>query len=396
MQTITLKLGRERSVQARHPWIFSGAVLEFPDNVDQGALVRIENSRGEFLAIGYYNRESSIAIRIISFEETPIDRDFFIQRFQALRALKERFVSQIISDSYRVVFAESDGLPGLIVDKYAATLVLQAHTLGIDLLKPLIVEALVSVFKPDTIYERSEVSVRKLEGLETRPQGVLFGTPPNLIKIHENNCHFFVDVVNGQKTGFFLDQRDNRAALARYVNTGARALNIFSYTGAFGVALRQAGAASVVNLDRSESALILAEKNYALNNIIPTREDEFLLADAFEYLEDRTEETPAFDFIVLDPPAFAKSRTEAGVALKAYTRINRLVLKILKSGGILATSSCSNVITEEDFLKAIARAATQTRTNLRLLEARSAPPDHSFAVNFPEGRYLKFLIFVKE
>lgn len=390
---VLLKPHRHTSLLAGHPWIFSGGIMSV-EGATNGDVVRIHDAHHAFLGVGYYNGASGIAVRVLSREDRSIDTAFFVEKISALRTMKERFISMQDTNAYRVVHSESDGIPGLVVDRFNDVLVVQSYTAGIDALKPLIIEALQQVFAPRTIYERSDLSIRELEGLSTRPTGYLAGdTSISEAEITEHGVKYVVNFVTGQKTGFFLDQRENRAAVASYAS-GKRCLNVFSYTGGFSVAARAAGAVSCINVDSSEPALRTAEANYALNGMTPT-EGEFVASDAFDYLRDRAEEPAAFDLIILDPPAFAKSHKEKVNALKAYTKLNALALRSLKPGGILVTSSCSGSVSEAEFFDAVRFAAERANTSLRLLEKRAQPIDHGINTAFPEGEYLKFFIFVK-
>jgi len=393
MDTIILKKGKEKPLFHKHPWVFSGAIASKTGTIKPGSIVRVLSSDEQFLGVGYYNPASNIAVRILSFQEVPIDKVFFVRRLKELKAFKESFIGKT-SNAYRVVFAESDGLPGLIVDKYDDVLVIQAHTLGIDTLKSVILSALIEVYKPRAVVERSDLSVRKHEGLKDGPVGVIFGELTEPVTIKEHGMTFTVDLLTGQKTGFFLDQRDNRQAIAKYAK-GKTCLNLFSYTGGFSVALMKQDAISCVNVDASEPALELAKENHTQNDL--TLSDEsFLKVDAFEYLRLAAQDKQTFDLIVLDPPAFAKSIHDTENALRAYTKLHSAALKLLPVGGILATSSCSGSVGEADFLEAIAYAATREHATLRLVEKRGQPIDHGVNLAFPEGAYLKFLIFTRE
>lgn len=427
---LKLKPGREKSLFYRHPWIFSGGLdlagsvggAKIPDGggakIQDGSIVDICDSGGNFLARGYYNSQSDIAVRVLSFDPAAnIDVDFFVRKLQAALALREPFLAQRNVDAFRVVFAESDLLPGLIVDKYDEVLVVQIHTLGMDLLRPILVEALVKVFAPKLIYERSDVVVRRKEGLKTMPCGVLYGnfdqlkTGVNsakagadfvgtgkressqnpLIKIHEGEVDFWVDIVGGQKTGFFLDQRENRWAIKPYVK-GAEVLNLFCYSGGFSCNALAFGAAHVTSVDISKEAIELCEKNVALNGFDSGRHTA-LVADVFEYLEKGGGRK--FDVVIVDPPAFVKSQKDLKNALKAYSRLNGLALNVLKPGGILISSSCSSYVSPEMFKSALFQAALKTRSDLVVLESRTQPFDHPLRLYFPEGEYLKFFVCKK-
>ncbi len=428
---IIIKKERERSLQFRHPWLFSGALervqpdLEkLPANLRNGTLVRITNSEGHILGTGYYNSHSQIAVRLFHFgsEEIEIDQKFFENAFTQAKKQREKFlpgVSSAKTNAYRLVFSESDGLPGLIVDKYNEFLVVQIHTLGMDLLREIVVKALQKVFKPKGIYERSDVEVRRKDGLKTLPTGLLVGVePPDEYEISEHGLKFFVDMKHGQKTGFFLDQRENRQAVADCVRqliaaqkstSKVEVLNLFSYSGGFSLAAASGGAVSTISVDVDKHALELARKNFELNGIeVATKKGraaaatagdachEFVAEDVFAFLDKAAAEKRQFDLVIVDPPAFVKSRENLPNAVNGYVRLNRMALKVLKSGGILATASCSSHVDQALFRTIIFKAAMQANADLVLLESKTQPADHPLRINFPEGEYLKFNLLLKK
>ncbi|GAB4299688.1 MAG: class I SAM-dependent methyltransferase [Myxococcota bacterium] len=390
MWRVIIKQDRLKNFRSGHPWIFSGAIHSVRGEGENGGLCRLEDESGNFLAVGYLNEKSDIAVRVISRREELVDAVFFERRFAALKDERERLIGDR-SDAYRLVFSEADFLPGLIVDRYGDVLVLQCHTLGMELLKPLVVEALAAVFAPRAIYERSDVGARRREGLDDNQTGLLYGVEPGEAIITENGLRFAVDVANGQKTGFYLDQRENRAAILPHCKN-CRVLNCFSYTGGFAVYAAKGGATQVVSIDVSKPALKLAEKNFELNGF-KSGKFEFIAADVFDFLPALPKNS--YDVIILDPPSFAKTRWELKSAFKAYTTINSKALAALKDGGILATSSCTGYLDELTFIKILHQSSTIVGCDLKTLKIAAHPPDHPYNLSFPEGRYLKFLIVQK-
>lgn len=387
MHTVQINPERTKNILGGHPWIFSGALQRKPDAPD-GSLVRVLSNK-QFLGIGYYNSRTDIAVRMLSYRDEAIDAGFFAERFRLIRRRKEEWLPAR-TNAYRAVFAESDGLPGLVVDKYDKTLVAQFHTLGMDCLKPLVVEGLVKAFGPDTVVERSDVSVRAMEGMTDKPVGILSGRDVKEVEIEENGFKFLVHVIEGQKTGFFLDQRENRQALVRYAK-GRTLANCFSYTGGFSVYAASV-AKRVVSVDISKPATEYCRRNFRLNGFAVNEED-FLAQDVFDFLKDM--QPNAFDMIILDPPSFAKNKKQLTNAIKAYTTINSKALEKLPEGGILVSSSCTSHVDQGIFIKILNQAAVNTRCTLKVLESREQPYDHPYNLAFPEGRYLKYFVMQK-
>jgi 23S rRNA (cytosine1962-C5)-methyltransferase len=380
-----LRPERRKSVLAGHPWVFSGALLEKP-RVADGALVSLV-CENDVLGTGYYNSRTDIAVRLLSRRDETIDTDFFVRRFTTLREERAAFMPPATT-AWRVAFAEADGCPGLVVDHYAGTLVVQFHTSGMDALRPLILAALLEVYAPEAVIERSDVAVRKMEGLPDQPIRVLHGTPPGEVTFTENGHTFIADLLKGQKTGFFLDQRENRHALQRWCR-GRSVLNVFSYSGGFSVYAAAGGAKRAASLDASAPAMDLCRRNMAANGFTTAPED-FRTEDAFEAL---TALKPGeFDCIIIDPPSMAKSKKQMPAAIKAYTTLNRLALKALPIGGILVSSSCTSHLDSLTFLKILHFAGVQAGCGLKLLESREQPFDHPYHFSFPEGKYLKFMV----
>lgn len=389
-KTVIIKNERIKNLEAGHPWIFSGGVKSVSENTANGEMCRICDEQGRFLATGYYNKCSQIMVRIMSWKDEQIDKAFFRRRIQTLRETKEEFLAPE-TDSYRVVFGESDFLPGLIVDKYADVLVIQLHTMGIDRFREAIVSALKEVFQPKTIYERSDVGVRQKEGLKTRPKQLLSGDDLDEVLIRENGVYFQVNFREGQKTGFFLDQRENRQLVARFCRS-KRVLNCFAYTGGFSVYAALAGAKSVTSVDISGPAIEYARKNFEANRI-NTKKHQFIKEDVFEWLKNMS--AGEYDLIILDPPSFAKKKEQIKNAIKAYITINSKALEKLPPRGLLVSSSCTTHIDEETFIKILHQSSTHARCRLKLLASAVQPLDHTYNLSFPEGRYLKFFILQK-
>lgn len=389
---VVIKPGREVPVKVGHPWIFSEG-LQQDVRGEPGMLVQVEDSRGNALGLGAWNGNTSIRVRMLTCDaKEKIDAGFFAERFKKLDAWKRGYLPKK-TDGYRLVHAEADGLPGLIVDRYADVFVIQLHTAGMDRLREEIVEALKKTFKPTAIVERSDLDVRKIEGLKDAPVGVLHGEVPHLAEFMEAGIRFAADVMHGQKTGFFLDQREARLVVGKLAD-GRRVLNLFGYTGAFSVHAALGKAEFVATVDVSRAALELAQKNFVLNGLDP--EDEklasFMEADVFELMADEELARQKFDLIICDPPALAKSERHVPQALKAYTELNTACLSILKPGGILVSSSCSGRVTPDDFRNMLRLSAGRAGKDVRVLDWISQPVDHAERLAFPEGRYLKTAI----
>ncbi len=391
MPILTLKKGREKAVLRRHPWIFSGAVKNVSGNPTPGETIAVMDSNAQFLAWGAYSPKSQIRARIWSWDENEsIDRAFFQDRISKAIELREKWIDQVETSAYRLIHAESDNLPGLIVDSYNNTLVVQILSAGIERWRDEITQILIELVNPVGIYERSDVAVRKLEGLEER-QGPLFGKSPNRpILIKENEVKFKVDLVNGQKTGFYLDQRDNRQFCCE-ISQGKTVLNCFSYTGGFTAYALTGGAESVLSIDSSEEAIHMAKENVLLNQG-SLENCDWKVGDVFEELRTLRDQGRQFDLVILDPPKFAPTASQARKAARAYKDINLYGFKLLKPGGTLMTFSCSGGIDERFFQKIVADAALDAEVDARILYRLSQAPDHPTNLAFPEGTYLKGLV----
>ena len=387
---ITLKKGREASLLRGHPWVFSGAISAIKGAPTEGDIVLAKDAAGNPLAIGFFNSRTDIAFRFLTKNcDKIISADFWQDRLNSACQLRQRIVNKQ-TDAYRLVNAEGDGFPGLIVDVYGSTLVISITIAGMEKQKEHILDALISQLKPARIYEQSQGRSRTLEGLE-ESKGFVYGDNQSaLVQIKENNFIFEVDFIGGQKTGFFLDQRINREKLGALA-VDANVLNCFSYTGAFSVYCAAGGAKRVVSLDSSDAACLAAAKNLRLNGFSPDTHS-VIDADVFDYLRNLREN---FDLIILDPPAFAKTRRDVDRASRGYKEINLQAMRHLVSGGIMATFSCSNFMEEDLFCKIVQGAARDAGTNLQLLSRLEAGPDHPLGFGHPEGRYLKGLLVRK-
>jgi len=389
MATVFLKKGRDKSVRHRHPWIFSGAIASVEGSPAPGETVAVAAADGTPLGWGAWSPASQITVRLWSTDPTAvIDEAFFRARLS--QALASRPPLAGGDNAQRLVNGEPDGLPGLIVDRYADFLVCQIFAVGAEQWKTSIADILLELTGCSGIYERSEAEVRDKEGLP-RCCGRLAGAePPPLIEISEGGFRYLVDIRQGHKTGFYLDQRDNRARVARYCKDAA-VLNCFAYSGGFAVAALGHGAASVENIDTSTAALALARQNLALNDF--ARENVLYTAgDVFRVLRRYVEEGKRFDVVVLDPPKFIESRRHLERASRGYKDINLLAFKLLKPGGILATFSCSGLMDRDLFERTVAYAALDAGREARVLEWLDQAADHPSALHFPEGKYLKGLI----
>ena len=391
MGSITLKSGREKSLLRRHPWIFSGAVRKTDSSVKNGETIDIFSESGNRLATGAYSKHSQIIARIWSFDaKEKVDSRFFKRRIERALGARSLLGVQDTCSAYRIVNAESDGLPGIIVDRYGDFLVCQFLSTGAEFWKQEIIRHLSELIPVAGIYERSDGSGRIQEGMKPS-NGVLFGqAPPELVEIHEGPLRFLVDICNGHKTGFYLDQRENRAAVSAY-SKGAEVLNCFAYTGGFGLYAHKGGAQNVTNIETSKSALSILRQNMEINGMDPSKMEN-TSGDVFELLRKYRDADRQFDMVILDPPKFAQSVRQVKKAARGYKDINLLAAKLIKSGGVLFTFSCSGHIAAPLFQKIVADAALDADRQLQIIEHLSQAPDHPVALNFPEGHYLKGLI----
>lgn len=387
--SLTLKPGREKSLKRRHPWIFSGAVAQLKGEAQPGAIVRVVGASGEFLAWAGYSPKSQIVARVWSFaERDEIDAQFIRTRLAAAIARREALLA-VHTNAARLVHAESDALPALVVDRYDDSLVVQFLSAGIEAWRETIVAALVELTGVANVYERSDAEVRELEGLAPRV-GALRGAPRERAQIREHQSRYWVDIAHGQKTGFFLDQRENRQ-LVRTIAPDKRVLNAFCYTGGFSIEALQGGAKSVLSIDSSAPALALAQENAELN-ALEANKAQWLEGDVFQLLRKQRDARGEFDLIILDPPKFAPTAAHAEKASRAYKDINLLALKLLARDGVLVTFSCSGGVSADLFQKIVAGAAVDAGVDAQILQRLSAARDHPVAIHFPEGDYLKGLV----
>ncbi len=386
MPKLHLKPQRDRSVRRFHPWIFSGAVARC-DGAKEPGLVEVIAANGEFLGRGFYNPNSQIFCRMLTWQDEAIDTEFFQHKIGAAYRIRRRLIDTNATNAFRVINAEGDGLPGLIVDRYADYLVVQISTLGMAHFRNEIIAALQNVMQPQGIFERSTGAALNEEGLQPVTQTLAGNEPPGSLQIRENNLLFEVNIHEGQKTGFFLDQRENRVWAGR-ICAGRKLLNGFGYTGAFSVYARHGGAQRVVTVDSSAPAIEMAKRNFALNQFKVTPED-FVAADLFHYLRSNTQK---FDFIILDPPAFAHRQKDVDNAARAYKDINLQAMKIIEPGGLLLSCSCSQPMAPELFQKILFSAAADAKRAVRILGQSSHALDHPINIYHPEGRYLQAML----
>jgi 23S rRNA (cytosine1962-C5)-methyltransferase len=374
---LKLRPGRDKNIHSRHHWLFSGALAQIPKDIADGILVELRNEGNTFLATGMYSPHS-IAVRILSFEPGAIDRDFWKKKLEACYNYRLSMgLPNEKTDMYRLVHAEGDTLPGLIIDIYGRTAVIQSHTLGIDQFVPTIAELLVEMKIAESVVFRSGLMDKKPEILKGKAKAV---------EAIEDGLRYKVDVLGGQKTGFFLDQRENRE-LVKALSEGKSVLNLFSFNGGFTLQALQGGAQKVISVDVSASAIAQLEENLALN--FKKAPHKSHVQDVFEFLENNNEQ---FDLVICDPPAFAKKQSVLSQALKGYRRLNYAVMNAVKPGGLLFTFSCSQVVSKQDFRKVIFEAASSKQRHMRIVHELGHPADHPINVFHPESEYLKGLV----
>ncbi|MFZ6039996.1 class I SAM-dependent methyltransferase [Vibrio natriegens] len=386
---IYLVKGREKSVKRKHPWIFSRGINKVEGEPALGETVDVFTHDGKWLAKAAYSPESQIRARIWSFEKEDINKAFFVKRFKDAQLLREDVIERDGLTGYRLVAAESDGLPGVTIDRYQNFFVCQLLSAGAEYNKQAIVDALVECFPDCNVYERSDVAVRKKEGLK-ETTGVLHGEePPKSVVIEENGVKISVDIVGGHKTGFYLDQRDSRQQAMKYMKD-KEVLNCFSYTGGFGLYALKGGANRVINADVSQPALDTAKFNAELNEFdISKKRAVFLNADVFKLLREYRDQGTQFDVVIMDPPKFAESKAQLNGACRGYKDINMLAMQILKPGGTLLTYSCSGLMDQVLFQKIIADAAVDANRQVKFVERFEQAADHPTDTAYPEGFYLK-------
>lgn len=388
---IILKKGKEESLKRFHPWVFSGAIQAIEEGIEEGDTVCLVNRNGDFIAVSHY-QEGSIAVRVLTFEDREIDDDFWHSRISSALKMRQSIgiADSPSNNTYRLVHGEGDNLPGLIIDVYGDTAVMQAHSIGMHKVRKEIAKALVDVMESriSNVYYKSETTLPFMDA--TDMNGFIYGGSDNNVAL-ENGLKFRVDWLKGQKTGFFVDQRENRSLLEKYA-AGKRVLNMFCYTGGFSFYAMRGGAQLVHSVDSSAKAIDLTRENVSLNFPGDQRHEAFC-EDAFKYLEKAGDN---YNLIILDPPAFAKHRGALHNALKGYTRLNQKAFEKIERGGILFTFSCSQVVTKDHFRNAVFTAAALAKRNVRILHQLHQPADHPINIYHPEGEYLKGLVLYVE
>jgi len=384
MATITLRKTRETRVRGGHPWIYASEIEKVDGEFENGDIVDVCDFRGKFIGRGFYNPNSQISLRILTRNDEPCDRSFFAKRIRDAWVYRQQMCDP---DSCRLIYSESDFLPGLVVDKYGDVLVLQSLSLGIERIKDMIADLLMEIVRPMGIWERSDVPVRRLEGME-QTTGLLRGEVPDLVEMKENGIIFGVDVKNGQKTGFFLDQKENRAAIAPFCKD-AKVLDCFCHNGSFSLHAAKFGAKSVLGVDISEEALVVARENARRNNLTNVT---FEAHNCFDLLREMTDNNEKFDVVILDPPAFTKNKAALQSALRGYKEINLRGLKLVRDGGYLVTCSCSQHVLTEMFQDMVNQAARDAKKRIRLVEYRTQGKDHPLLPQSIETKYLKTMI----
>lgn len=391
MGKVILKSGREKSILRHHPWIFSGAIERVENGINLGETVDILSANGDWLARGAYSPHSQIRVRIWSWDiNKQINSEFFFNRLQQAIQMRANIIDESRITAYRLINSESDGLPGLIVDRYGDFLVCQFLSAGAEYWKNEIVAILYQLLPVAGIYNRSDVEIRQKEGLSPH-RGVLWGNaPPELIEIQEADVRMQVDILNGHKTGAYLDQRENRMAIAPFCQ-GKRVLNCFAYTGGFGLWAMQGGAKHVINIESSPYFIQLAERNIAANGFNQSQFEQ-IPKDVFQVLRQFRESHRKFDIIILDPPKFAESANQLSKASRGYKDINWLAFQLLDPGGMLFTFSCSGHVSPDLFQKIVADAALDAEREVQIIRYLNQSADHPISLNFPEGRYLKGIV----
>lgn len=391
-KNIYIKKGKDESLKRFHPWVFSGAINKMDEGIAEGDIVRVIDNDGSFIALGHY-QVGSIAVRVLSFDDIEIDGSYWNQRLGAALLMRQNIgiADNPSNNTYRLVHGEGDNLPGLVVDIYGDTAVMQAHSVGMHISRNEIASELVKVMEGriSNVYYKSETTLPFKADLG-QENGFIIGESKNNVAI-ENGLSFYVDWLHGQKTGYFVDQRENRSLLEQYARN-KDVLNMFCYTGGFSFYAMRGGAKSVTSVDSSAKAIELTRKNVELNFPGDTRHDAYV-EDAFKYLDEHAE---GYNLIILDPPAFAKHRAALHNALKGYTRLNMKALEKIKPGGIIFTFSCSQVVTKDNFRNAVFTAAAQAHRRVRILHQLHQPADHPINIYHPEGEYLKGLVLYVE
>ena len=391
MDSVRLKKGKEKAVRQLHPWVFSGAIDQIKGKPQNGDIILVNDSNNEFLAYGFFNMQSRVAVRLLEWDlETEINEEWWRKKIRI--AVKHRL--ELHSDrtnTYRLIFSEADYLPGLIVDRYADFLSVQILTSGVERIKPLVLDELQILLKPKGIFDRSDASARAHEGMEASSGGILLGSePPEFVNVKENGIVYQVNITEGQKSGFYCDQRDNRKWVSDYAK-GRKVLDCFSYSGGFSLNAMNNDASEVISVDSSAPALETLKRNIEINNFqnIPHRQ---IQSDVNKQLRVFREEKEKFDLIILDPPKYAPSRSALTKASRAYKDLNRMAMLLLNEGGLLATFSCSGAVDISMFKQIIAWASLDAGKNVQFIQQFSQSADHPVRSSFPEGEYLKGLL----
>jgi len=391
MKSVYLNKGKDKAAWQLHPWIFSGAIKSLSDKIDDGEVVGVYNVEREFIAYGLFHNSSRVAIRLLEWNpQVVIDADWWRTRIRKAVGARQHLLTDGETNTVRLVFAEADFLPGLIVDKYADFISIQVHSVGVERVKEIIIAELNALLKPKGIYERSDLKSREHEGLPDT-NGLLSGElPPEFVDVIENGIHYKVNIIDGQKSGFYCDQRENRLLAAQYA-VGKRVLDCFCYSGGFTLNSLKAGASQVISVDSSALAIETLEKNVTENGFGAGRH-QAILSDVNKQLRKFIDAGEKFDVIVLDPPKYAPSRSALERASRAYKDLNRRGLMLLQSGGLLATFSCSGAMDMDTFKQVLAWAALDAGKEIQFIRQFHQPEDHPVRASFPEGEYLKGLL----
>lgn len=389
MHALYLKPKEHRRLLSGHLWVFSNELKEVPRDIAAGETVQLFTNDGRLLGTGFFNPHSLIAFRLLTRDETQPDREFFRSKIREALKLREKIYPENETNAWRLVHGESDGLPGLVIDRFDKAFVLQSFSAGMENHLPIITEVLRELFDPKAIVLRNESPLRELEGLPLYKEMLLGDENDAWQVINDDGISYRVNILEGQKTGFFLDQRENRRHIRKYA-TDADVLDVYTNDGGFALNAMHAGAQSTTMVDISQDALQRAEQNALMNGL---EKFSIVADDAFATLGRLKQENRSYDLVILDPPSFTKSRKTVPTALKAYTKLNRLGLQLVKNEGFLATASCSHHVSEEDFLAAVQLGALHAGKHLRLISRNAQPPDHPILLSMPETSYLKFACF---
>jgi 23S rRNA (cytosine1962-C5)-methyltransferase len=388
---VILKKGKEKAVLHRHPWVFSGAIEPVKGKLANGDIVRLTDTKGNFMAYGFYNDQSRVALRLLEWDEAAeVNEDWFRKKVAVAVASRSSLLVEGVTNTCRLIFSESDYLPGLIVDKYAGHLAVQVLTSGMEKMMPVIIDELQNLLKPESIFDKSDASSRGHEGLETTNTALTNSPPPDRVEVRENGIIYNINIAEGQKSGFYCDQRDNRKIVASYAKD-KNVLDCFSYTGGFTLNCLQNGVASVTAVDSSALAIETLKENIGLNKF-DTGKVNSITSDVNKQLRNFRDEGETFDMVVLDPPKYAPSRSALDKASRAYKDLNRLGMLLLNPGGLLATFSCSGAMGMETFKQVLAWAALDAGKQVQFIHQFCQPEDHPVRASFPEGEYLKGLL----